>query len=313
MEISYVCTQNIRLIASSTRLADFESSIVNFKFDIFGLAETRRPYKECSHLASGYILYNSGNPDGGATHAGVGFYVSKALNRQIDGVRYISDRIIQLIINAKGQRKTRLTQIYALHSGHDEDVHEAFHDELESALHGRYANDFLFGDFNATVGPAQHGDKCCGKYGTGSRNESGESLVNFCHSQNWSIMNTFFKKRWQRKWTWRSPNGQTHNEIDYFLAKSRAKVKDVSTISRINTGSDHRILRATIKLQLSTRRRKARQVQLKPAFDRLKLQVEMHYQLQLQSTNSYHDLIDKITAAIKSSTTIPKRTPRIST
>ena len=117
--LSYACTQNVRSIATLARLADFEASISKLKFSIFGLAETRRSHKECLQLGSGYILYNSGKTDGSATYAGVGFYLPQKLNKHVNGVYYISDRIIQLIIKGPGNRKIRLTQVHAPHSGQE--------------------------------------------------------------------------------------------------------------------------------------------------------------------------------------------------
>ena len=37
-------------------------------------------------------------------------------------------------------------------------------------------------------------------------------LVEFAERQKFKIMNTFFKKRLNRRWTWISPNGATKNE-----------------------------------------------------------------------------------------------------
>ena len=41
-------------------------------------------------------------------------------------------------------------------------------------------------------------------------------------------MNTFVKKKPTRKWTWKGPNGETKNEIDFILANNQEIVKDIS-------------------------------------------------------------------------------------
>ncbi len=53
-------------------------------------------------------------------------------------------------------------------------------------------------------------------------------------------MNTQFQKKAGRRWTWRSPDGNTKNEIDYIMTDKPSMVTDVTVINRVNIGSDHR-------------------------------------------------------------------------
>ena len=41
--------------------------------------------------------------------------------------------------------------------------------------------------------------------------------MDFATYNNLKLTNTFFKKRDKKRWTWRSPNDRTRNEIDYIL------------------------------------------------------------------------------------------------
>lgn len=63
-------------------------------------------------------------------------------------------------------------------------------------------------------------------------------------------MNSFFKKSVNRRWTWRSPNSNTKNEIDYVLTNKKFTVRDVSAPNRFDTGSDHRFVRAKIEINM---------------------------------------------------------------
>ena len=72
-------------------------------------------------------------------------------------------------------------------------------------------------------------------------------LVEFAQRHNFKIMNTFFKKRLNRRWTWISPNRETKNEIDYIMTDRPDIFLDVSVINSFNTGSDHRMIRAESK------------------------------------------------------------------
>ncbi|CAG5039701.1 unnamed protein product [Parnassius apollo] len=64
------------------------------------------------------------------------------------------------------------------------------------------------------------------------------------------MMNSFFQKRPHRKWTWSSPDGTTKNEIDFIMTTTRQLFSDVSVIASVKTGSDHRMVRGTVNLNV---------------------------------------------------------------
>ncbi|KAK6735623.1 hypothetical protein RB195_018687 [Necator americanus] len=55
-------------------------------------------------------------------------------------------------------------------------------------------------------------------------------------------------KKDHRRWTWESPNGATRAEIDHILTNRRWCLLDVSVVPSFCSGSDHRLLRAKIRL-----------------------------------------------------------------
>ena len=59
-----------------------------------------------------------------------------------------------------------------------------------------------------------------------------------------------------RRWTWRSPDGNTKNEIDYTMTDKPSMVTDVTVINRVNIGSDHRMAMGSITLNTRAERRK---------------------------------------------------------
>ena len=75
-------------------------------------------------------------------------------------------------------------------------------------------------------------------------------------SKNFKIMNTPFQKKAGRRWTWRSPDGHTKNEIDYIMTDKPSLVTDVTVINRNNIGSDHRMVMGSITLNTRAERRK---------------------------------------------------------
>lgn len=99
----------------------------------------------------------------------------------------------------------------------------------------------IMGDFNAKIGEGSNMEGM-GKFGLGKRNSRGDRLQEFIQSNKLYIMNTFFKKSDDRKWTWESPNGITRNEIDFIISKRKNVITDVDIVDEINIGSDHRPL-----------------------------------------------------------------------
>lgn len=85
------------------------------------------------------------------------------------------------------------------------------------------------------------------QYGYGERNSRGQRLVDFALEHKLTIINTCFKKKQKRRWTWRSPNGQYKNEIDYILSNRPSLFQNIEVMN-LNYPSDHRPIRATVKL-----------------------------------------------------------------
>ncbi|KAF2881977.1 hypothetical protein ILUMI_24192 [Ignelater luminosus] len=66
------------------------------------------------------------------------------------------------------------------------------------------------GEFNAKVDKqVDVAETAIEKFGLGDRNERGQILIDFLHHHGLHIINSFFKKKPQRKWTWASPDGRT--------------------------------------------------------------------------------------------------------
>ena len=101
------------------------------------------------------------------------------------------------------------------------------------------------------------------------------------------IMNTFFQKPLSRKWTWQGPNASVKNEIDYVLAKRSGTVKDVKVITRVNIGSDHRLV--TAKLQIDTKWERKNIIKKKKRVDRENL-LQHATEFQIQLSNKFEGL-----------------------
>ncbi|CAK1589396.1 unnamed protein product [Parnassius mnemosyne] len=117
------------------------------------------------------------------------------------------------------------------------------------------------------------------------------------------MMNSFFQKRPHRKWTWSSPDGSTKNEIDFIMTTRRQLFSDVSVIKRVKTGSDHRMVRGLLNLNVKFER--CRLMKSTPRPVRALIQSPETYQLELQNRfqcledfNAVDDINDKIVETV---------------
>lgn len=131
--------------------------------------------------------------------------------------------------------------------------------ELNKAI-VKYSHDFLIvmGDFNAQTGPSKYGEgMVLGPYSSGlKRSKNGERLVNFAFENKLKILNSMYKKRLCRKWTWISPDGSVKNEIDFILSNAENQFSDVTVINKLNFNTNHRMVRTNLKTSPSKKKSK---------------------------------------------------------
>ena len=143
----------------------------------------------------------------------VGFIVNKNIAGNVTSFKSVSDRLAQLTIRINGKYHLNIIQAYLPTSSHDDQEVENVYEDIDNLITNSKAHyNVIMGDFNAKVGLGDPAKSCIGHCGLGARNTRGDSLMNFAESQQLKIMNTFFKKRLHRRWTWISPNGVTRND-----------------------------------------------------------------------------------------------------
>ena len=110
---------------------------------------------------------------------------------------------------------------------------------------------FIIGDWNAKVG-SQETPGVTGKFGFGVQNESGQRLIEFCQENALVIANTVFQQHKRRLYTWKSPNSQHQNQIDYILCSQRwrSSIQSAKTRPGADCGSDHELLIGKFRLTL---------------------------------------------------------------
>ena len=79
------------------------------------------------------------------------------------------------------------------------------------------------GDWNAKIGKDAQADcgEVCEPYCNVEIYESGLRLLELATFNNLVLTNTIGPNKPSRRWTWHSPDGKHHSQIDYILVKTR--------------------------------------------------------------------------------------------
>ena len=85
----------------------------------------------------------------------------------------------------------------------------------------------------AKVGKDAQADwgEVCGPYRNVETNERGLRLLEFATFHNLVLTNTLGPHKPSRRWTWQSPDGKHHNQIDYILVK-KASDQELTSIEQ---------------------------------------------------------------------------------
>jgi hypothetical protein len=113
-----------------------------------------------------------------------------------------------------------MVNIHAPTEDKTDDVKDSFYEDLERVFDKfpKYHIKILLGDFNAKVGREDIFKLTIGNESLHKiSNDTGVRLVNFATSKNLGVKSTMFPHRSILKYTWTSPDGKTHNQIDHIL------------------------------------------------------------------------------------------------
>ncbi|XP_046966937.1 craniofacial development protein 2-like [Vanessa cardui] len=237
----YLACYNGRTLRLEHYLAELEVELGHINWHVLGLSEVRREGEDTITLESGHLLYFRQGDQ--SFQGGVGFLVNKALSGSVVKVSRVSTRVAYLVLKLTDRYSLKVVQVYAPTSAHSDDEVEAMYEDITRAIGGTTTAHYniVMGDFNAKMGVQERDELRIGPHGLGRRDHSGQMLVNFLEMQGVFLMNSFFKKKFHRRWTWQSPDSVTWNEIDFIIADKRQIFRDVSVFNRFNNGSDHRL------------------------------------------------------------------------
>lgn len=210
-----------------------------------GLCEIRRAEEKIQEYNDYIFYHNKGETQG---LYGVGFLIKKHLKNCIQEFISVSDRLAVLNINLPGHKHlTSIIQVHAPTELSKQEVKATFYNKLRETIEKSHDTLLLIGDLNAQLGKQKSGEgKFLGPFTQGKRNDNGQKLLNLVQEHNLFIMNSFYNKKYNNKWTWISPNGKVKNEIDFLITNKPKIFMDVGVVNQLNFDTDHRMVRGKI-------------------------------------------------------------------
>ena len=265
------------------------------EWNLVGLCETKRKGEGLTELPCGSWIYDVGKTEDRPVAKGLAFLVNKSFKDYIVSFHAHSDRIISCILNLKNET-IQIVQVYAPTTDYDDETIEQFYDDLEEAIDRKNnAHVIVMGDFNAKIGKKgkDENNNWIGNHGIGVRNERGERLLDFATENRFFITNTFFEKPASRYWTWDSPGSNYKNQIDFILTTDKMIFQNTEILTRVDIGSDHRMLRGKVKLNKKLarlkkiHRKKAMKIDIqKIEADQSKFQIALNNRFALLNDNT---------------------------
>ena len=230
-----VGTWNVRSLRAAGKVEELTHEMKRYQWNILGLCEVRwKNFSETS-TPEGRKLFFSGREH--RYERGVGFLIHKDTVNAIMGCRPVSGRLITIRLRASPLNIT-IIQAYAPTTDYNDDDIEDFYDQLQEVIDRAPKKDIIVvqSDWNAKIGgdASKNWKGTCSQYCNSETNERGWRLLEFASYNNLKVANTFGPHKPSRRWTWHSPGGDYHNQIDYIMVKRRfqSSVNIVKTRSR---------------------------------------------------------------------------------
>ena len=173
-------------------------------------------------------------------------------------MEFISDRVS--CITKKGRYCDIIVlNVHAPSEDKDDDIKDSFYEEIERLFYQlpMYHIKILLGDFNAkverenifqpTIWTESVHPEC---------NDNGIRVVNFATSKNLIAKSTTFPQLNIHKYTWKSPDGITHNQKYHVLVDKRrqSSIIDVRSLRGADCDTARYLVIATIRERLSLKK-----------------------------------------------------------
>jgi hypothetical protein len=140
-------------------------------------------------------------------------------------------------------------------------VKDSFYEELEHIFDKfhKYHIKIILGDLNAKLGREYVFKPTVGNESLYEiSNDNGVRVINFAASKNINVKSTMFPHPNIHKYTWSSPDGNTHNQIGHIMIERRrhSSVLDVRSFRAADCDTDHYLMVAKIRERLAVNKQR---------------------------------------------------------
>jgi hypothetical protein len=234
--------------------------IEELHMDIVGIQETKWPGEgELKSQDGKHTLIYSGRNDN-VRRQGVGLALSENAYANLLEFEHMSERMCRARIKCEFYNLS-VVCAYAPTNDAEEDEKDDFYEALEECYSNLPGHDMkiVIGDLNAKVGreKALFGDSIGVDSLHATSNENGIRLGSFAVATQMVIGGTIFKHKDIHKGTWKSPDGQTTNQIDHILVdmRHRTGLQDVRVKRGATCDTDHFLVAGNLKGKLTTKKK----------------------------------------------------------
>jgi exonuclease III len=236
-------TWNVRSLYRSGSLNTVSGELAKYKLDSVGVQEVRWDKGDTEPAGDYTFLYGHGNAD---HHLGTDFYVHKRFIA-VKRVEFVSDGMSYLTLRGHWYDIIVLN-VHAPTEDKYDDTKDSFYEELEGVFDQfpKYHMKILL-DFNAKAGREDIFKPTIGNESLHkTSNDNGVRILNFATSKNLVVKSTMLPHHKIHKYTWTSPDGKTHNQIDHVLVDRRrqSSILDVQSFRGADGDTDRYLLAA---------------------------------------------------------------------
>jgi hypothetical protein len=231
--------------------------LARYKLDLVVMQEVRWVGDGTEPAGEYTFFYGKGNEN---QELGTGFLCIRESYQQLSGLS-LCDRMSYIILRGRWCHIIVLN-VHAPTENKTADVKDSFYEEFEHVFDkfSKYHMKILFVDFNAKVGREEIFKPTTGNESLHEiSNDNGVRLVNFATSKNLGVKSTMLPHGNIHKYTWTSPDGKTHNQIDCILVDRRrhSSVFDVRSFRAVDCDTDHYLVVAKVRERLAVNKQRS--------------------------------------------------------
>ena len=282
-------TWNVRSLYRAGSFIAANRELARHKLDLVGVQEVRWGRGGIVRGGDYSFFYGKGNEN---HQLGAGFFAHHRMVSAVKGLESVSDRVPYIILRGRWCNIIVLN-VQAPSEEKRSDSNDRFYEELEQVFFynfPKYHMKILFGDLNAKVGKENIFKPTTGNDSLHQDSiDNGVRIVNFATSKNLVVKRTMFPHRNIRTFTWTSPDGKTHNQIDHILIDRRwhSSVPDVRGLNGADFDTYHYMVVSKVRERLAGSKQAARRFDGE-RFNLRKLnELEVWKQYQTEITNRF--------------------------